>query len=138
MILYLDTSALIKLYVDEVESQRVREQCRLAQVVATARLAYVEARAALARVKREHRIKPHDLRRAVDDFDRDWDSYFVVELTGALSQAAGELAERHALRAYDAVHLASALRLKARSEQAVALLCFDKRLQKAATAEGLP
>ncbi len=48
MILYLDTSALVKLYVSEEGSEIVRGAVESAGRVATSRIAYAEARAALA------------------------------------------------------------------------------------------
>lgn len=137
MILYLDTSALVKLYVEEEGSDAVRRMEEQAWVVATSRLAYAEARAALARARREGRITAQDHQRVVEDLDRDWESYFVLEVTEGLVRRAGDLAEGHALRAYDAVHLASALLLHDRVRLDVTFLCFDERLEEAAQAAGL-
>lgn len=50
---------------------------------------------------------------------------------------AGEPVERHALQAYDALHLAAALSLHDRVRLDISFLCFDKRLEKAAEVEGL-
>ncbi|MGH8694308.1 MAG: PIN domain-containing protein [Burkholderiales bacterium] len=53
MILYLDTSALVKLYVREQGSAQVRAHVNKADVIATSVVAYAEARAAFARLRRE-------------------------------------------------------------------------------------
>jgi predicted nucleic acid-binding protein len=53
MILYLDTSALVKLYVEEIGSNEVKKLVKTAQIVSTSRIAYVEARAGFARKLRE-------------------------------------------------------------------------------------
>ena len=111
MILYLDTSALVKLYVEEEGSDEVKKACEQAQVVVTSRLAYAEARSAFARAWREGRIDTQAYHQVVRDLDKDWGSYFVLEVTESLVRRAGELVERHALRAYDALHLAAALSL---------------------------
>jgi len=137
MILYLDTSALIKLYVEEEGTTEVKDACSRASVVATSCLAYVEARAALARASREGRIRERDRRRTLEELDRDWENFFVLEVTDALMQRAGALAEQQPLRAYDAMHLASALMLRERLGSKVLFLCFDERLSEAATAAGL-
>ena len=60
MILYLDTSALVKLYVEEEGSDEVKKACEQAQVVVTSRLAYAEARSAFARAWRERRFDTQD------------------------------------------------------------------------------
>jgi len=109
VILYLDTSSLVKLYVSEMESGTVRELVDTAEVAASSRLAYVEARAAFARKRREHGVTPKDYQNIVQDFDRDWESYFLVDVADALVKTAGHLAEKHALRGYDAIHLSSAV-----------------------------
>lgn len=137
MILYFDTSAMVKLYVEEEGSDKVKAVSVQAQVVATSLIGYAEARAAFARAKREARLHAKEYQQALEDLDRDWDSYFVLEVTEDLVRRAGTLAEDHALRAYDALHLASALTLRDRVQRAVAFLCFDGELEAAARGEGL-
>lgn len=53
MILYLDASALVKLYVDEAGTSMVVGRIQRAEAVATVLITYAEARAALARHRRE-------------------------------------------------------------------------------------
>ena len=53
MILYLDTSALVKLYIEESGSQEVKKALEEARIVSTSRVAYVEARAGIAMKYRE-------------------------------------------------------------------------------------
>jgi uncharacterized protein len=106
--LYLDTSALVKLYVDEDGSSMVREWVNDAEAVATSILAFVEGRAAFARRRREKRILPAAHARLVRDLEADWSRYLVLEATEPVIRRAGRLTEIHSLRAYDAIHLASA------------------------------
>jgi len=136
MIVYLDTSALLKLYVEEIGTPAVVILVEQAEEVATARVTYVEARAALARHRREGALRAADLRRAVRELDRKWETYNRVDLTDPLVHVAGSLAERHALRGYDAVHLAAALDL-AIAGGAVEFATFDGRLTRAARRERL-
>jgi uncharacterized protein len=82
-------------------------------------------------------LHPKEHRQALEDFDRDWDSYFILEVSEGLVRRAGVLAEDHALRTYDALHLASALTLLDRVQAAVTFLCFDNELEAAARGEGL-
>ena len=137
MILYLDTSAMVKLYVEEAGSDTVRAAWEQADVVAISLIGYAEARAAFARAKREARLHAKAYRQAIGDLDRDWDSYFILEVTADLIRRASVLAEAYALRAYDAVHLASALLLRDRAQPTVTFLCFDAELEAAARGEGL-
>ena len=71
MILYLDTSALVKLYVDEPGRERVEAAVRNAERIATVRVTYAEARAAFARQRRERAITARDLRTLVRALDED-------------------------------------------------------------------
>ncbi|QAA75827.1 MAG: hypothetical protein BIP78_0059 [Candidatus Bipolaricaulis sibiricus] len=137
MILYLDASALVKLYVHEAESDVVTASVRRSPFVATCRVAYVEVRAALARAAREKRIPRGDLRELTRALDQDWKGYVIVEVTEGLVRAAGELAARHGLRGYDALHLASALTLVEEGDLEVAFACYDVSLEGAARSEGL-
>ncbi len=137
MIVYLDTSALVKLYVEEDGSDDVAKWVAAARFVATSRVAYPEARAALARRRREGGLTAGALRGAVRDLDRDLGRYVVVELDTAIAASAGDLAERRALRGFDALHLASALSLEAYFRPTPAFVAFDRKLTLAAAAEGL-
>ncbi len=136
MSLYLDTSALVKLYVDEPGAADVRRRVRETDVVATSRIAYPEARAALAR-RRQGGITEAELRHAVADLDRDAAALAVVELSAAVARSAGLLAERHGLRGFDAIHLASALAFGQLTGRAPAFLSFDEPQSAAALREGL-
>lgn len=137
MILYLDTSSLIKLYVEEEGSSHVRQLVDAAAVVATSVVAYPETRAALARHRRDRAITPSDFERAKGDFERDWPALLRIELTEPLYRQAGELAERHALRGFDSLHLASFLTLEPirASGEAVIFSSFDEHLNRAARLE---
>src|SRR4029078_2052501 len=79
--------------------------------VISIRLAYPESRAALAQAERLGRLTTRQLRDAVTDLDEIYDEVDLVDMDDELVRRAGDLAERHALRAYDAVHLAAAVRL---------------------------
>lgn len=137
MRLYIDTSALVKLYVEEEGSPVVQRAVDQARLVATSAIAYVEARAAFVRRRHERGISAGDYRRIVRDLNADWPRYFVVGVTDPLIRKGARLAEAHRLRAYDAVHLASAAVLHGRLAQPVVFACWDLRLEKAAKREGL-
>ena len=137
MTLYLDTSALVKLYVREAGSEVVRGRVHDARHVVTAAQAYAEARSALAQRQREGALSEGELERILDDLDTDWPRYVVVELRPAVVRAAGELAERHGLSAGAGLHLAAALELEALSGLTPRFVCFDPLLSRAAADEGL-
>jgi predicted nucleic acid-binding protein len=125
------------LYVDEGSSDQVRARVSAASTAATSRLAYPEARAALARRQREGAFSKEALRGVVRDLDRDMGAFVVVEIVPDLARFAGELAERHALRGMDALHLACALEIGRLTGAKPGFLCFDDHLTAAAVAEGM-
>jgi len=137
LILYLDTSALVKLYVSEEGSADVRRRVDRAEKIATSRVAYAEARSAIARRHREGYITSSGLRRAVLALDRDMSAFVIVELNEILAHLAGDLAERHALRGFDAIHLASAVELSHLLGTPPTFLTYDDRQARAAASEGL-
>ncbi|WP_029144279.1 type II toxin-antitoxin system VapC family toxin [Microbacterium luticocti] len=111
MTVYLDTSAIVPLVVAEPTSRLCREVWLAADRVATSRLAYVEAAAALASAHRRARLTTTDVGEARDRLDRLWRMIDVVEFDAALMDAAASASATFALRGYDAVHCASALRI---------------------------
>ncbi|MGB3682064.1 MAG: type II toxin-antitoxin system VapC family toxin [Rubrobacteraceae bacterium] len=137
MIVYLETSAMLKLYVEEEGRKLVREAVGSADLTATSTVAYAEARAGLARRWREGDFTHEEHRGAVEDLEDDWITYARLDTSNLVSNQAGELAEHHALRGFDSIHLASALRLLERFED-LQFLAFDNRLNDAARKVRLP
>jgi hypothetical protein len=71
-------------------------------------------------------------------FQADWEHFVVMELSQDIAERAGRLADVLALRAYDAVQLAAADALSRVDPTPVMFACFDTRLNRAASALGLP
>jgi predicted nucleic acid-binding protein len=136
MTVYIDTSALMKLHVTEFGSADVRAWVETGGVLVTARITYAEARAALAHSHRLGVLSRSDLRRAVTELDAVWNGYTIVEVSPALVLRAGQVAEEHALRSYDAVQLAAALDARPVASEYL-FASFDLQLNAAAAREGL-
>ena len=133
MTLYLDTSSLVKLYVDEVGAVLVRQLVRDATVVATSVVAYAETRAALARLRREGGLTAPAFASAKRAFEEQWPTCLALEVTDALGRTACNLAERFGLRGFDAVHLASFAEVARRAGvRTTRFSSFDDRLNQAA------
>ena len=139
MTVFLDSSALVKRYADEPESDLVQA---VSEPVIASDLAAVEVPAALWRKHRVGEISATDAqvlcRRFLTDISastRDSDTV-LIEVGEDILRSAIDLVARHPLRADDAVQLASALaasRLIGRCRFG----CFDEQLSDAAVAEGL-
>jgi len=125
----------VKLLVEEDGSKIVERAVRDADVVAALVLTYVEARAALARMRAGGRLEPGDHGVSVRELDRVWEAIAKVPVDAALVTGAAALADRHLLRAYDAMQLAGALELAGAQQPGFA--CWDGDLRAAALDEGL-
>lgn len=137
MIGYADTSALIKLYIEEHYSAETEAFAVRCAPLAVSRIAWVEAHAALARRARESPVDAAAIDAARRAFVQSWPDLLVMELTQSVAERAGELADAFALRAYDAVQLATAQELRMRLEAPLEFACFDIRLNRAARLLGL-
>lgn len=109
MIVYFDTSAMVKLFLREPGTETVRDLWEGAADRVTSVATYPEARSAIASAVRSGRIGPERGDGAVFELGVRYSTMSVVMLDELLALEAGDLAQRHALRGYDAVHLASAL-----------------------------
>ncbi len=142
---YLDTSALIKRYVTETGSRWMANIVSAAPtpLLFTSRLTIVEVRSVLARRRRESSITKKNHIDALAAFVEDsLTQYRFIELDTPIIDLAGELLDRHPLRAYDAVQLASALRINqvlgTANLSVPTFLSADNHLLVAAQAEDLP
>jgi predicted nucleic acid-binding protein len=132
----LDTSSLVKLYVQENGSPEIERLVLEASLVCTSVIAYAEARSALARLGREGSLTADEQSAAKVDLDRDWPHLLAVDVTPEVWRTAGDLAEKHALRGFDSLHLATFLYLaKADLGEPVQFSSFDDRLNSAALDE---
>ena len=132
MILFCDTSALVKLYILEDSSREMQALAGAASAIAVCRIAWVEMMAALARRAREFPNDADAIEVVRQRLRTDWPMYVVVEVTQQLAELAGEFADTFALRGYDSVQLAAARTLQDMAGEEIQFACFDTRLGKAA------
>ena len=133
-LVYFDSSALVKLVLDEAGSDIAAALWNACDAALSSRLAYPEVCAALAAAGRSHDLTESEASAAAAEWETFWASMRPVELSADVEQTAGALAARHHLRGADAVHLASALALGS-TDLTVAV--WDKRLHAGAAAVGL-
>lgn len=132
MILFCDTSALIKLYIVEPGSKELKRNATQAEAVAVCRIAWAEAHAALSRRAREVPKDTAITEQAKAALAKDWPRFVVLEVTQALVERAGEYADTFALRGYDSIQLAAAFEARRTSGLPIFFASFDTRLNKAA------
>jgi uncharacterized protein len=127
--LYVDSSALLKRYVDEPDSDAADSLLRSDASLVTTRHTIIEVRRNLARL-----LEGRPLSAARSAFARDLEVLSIVELDEATCDAAAAVAEVTGVRTLDALHLAAAQRL---GGPAVPFLTFDVRQAQAARSLGL-
>ena len=128
MSLYVDTSALMKGYVDEVDSDECESILRTDPQWITAQHTFVEGQSVLGRV-----LEGYELADALDLFVANWSSMVVVDLDHETSRRAAEFAVTLKVRALDALHLAAAHRAGA---PGVPFVTYNLRLAMAARSLG--
>ncbi len=138
--LYMDSSALVKRYVQEAESPAVVARIESAPIIGTALITRVEVPAALKKAVRTGDMDRDEAEEAHREFLEDWPDLTRIGVTEALAARAGDLAWLHDLRAYDAAQLAAALTWRDEREDPedeIVFACYDIDLRRAAMAEDL-
>ena len=134
--IYLDTSALIKRYVWEPGSEKVRHVFRENGVIGTSKIAYPEVYVAFTRRMREGHLVPIRYKQVCHLFEREWPAYLLVEVLDDVLHLSRDLIKKHPLRGFDAIHLASAKSLAQQLRTPLTFGCADQRLLESAKAEG--
>jgi hypothetical protein len=125
--LYVDSSALLKRYVEEADSDAAEAHLLADPEWVTGRHSYVEIRRNLARLELE---EPGEVR---DRFEEDWELFTVIEIDQQTTETAAAVAESTGVRTLDALHLGAALRL---GSEILNVLTFDVRQAVAARSLG--
>jgi len=135
LIVYFDTSGLLKLFVDEMHTEETRNWARAADAIAVSRVTLPEASSVIRRRHRTGGLTLLSARRLVREIAVFWRAATVVELDEV---RAADLAFEHGLRGFDAVQLAAALSVRDHADaETFAFASFDAELNEAARAEGL-
>ena len=134
MIVYSDTSALVKLVGIEPGSDEMVELAGRAQPMASVAIAYVELRAAAAASIRGGRLHDSDAQEMHSRVEGLWSQVNPIVVDDRLIKQAGQVADDHGLRGYDAVHLAALRRLGPSEE--IVFACWDRELRDAAAILG--
>jgi predicted nucleic acid-binding protein len=136
VILYLDTSSLVKIYVEEAGSDLVWDWVDEAEAVATSCVAYPEAMSAFARRREKGDLDARSFQDVQETLESDWSSFVLLPVR---ERRAGALAVKHLLRGFDAVHLAAAFDLRdALGSNTLVFSSLDCKLLTAARDEGFP
>lgn len=140
MSVFCDTSAIVKLYADEHQS----DQVRALDSMVVSLVARVEVVAAIWRKHRIQELTSNEAHLLVGAFEWDWfggsgdtnPKFAIVEMTDQILDTAAQLLALHPLRAYDAIQLAAAVTARREDPDLTDFACFDNQLTLAAQAEG--
>lgn len=130
MTLYLDSSALLKRYVDEPDSAQFNHILLSDSIWMTCRLTWVEVWRNLGR-----RLNHEDVADMRAAFRRDWEHLAIIEIDHVLCEEAGAVADVTGARTLDAAHLAA---LRRAGPDGIVLVTADLRQAQAARALGIP
>ncbi len=140
MIVFADSSALVKLYVDE----EGHEAARVLSGITVCAVARVEVPAAFWRKHRLGELDAVDAGVLTSAFEADYygtsteaPRFVVVPVTPAMLDTAAGLCARYPLRGFDAIHLACALAVRRVDAGVSTIAVYDRTLRAAAAAEGL-
>jgi len=137
VILYCDTSALIKRYVEEEGTDTVDCLWSASLDIATSVIAFAETAAAFSRKLREGILTEKEYAVTLRMFKTDFDSFILIPITTSLNATIERLVKLYPLRGFDAIHLSSALIFRDSGSVPVHFACFDRPLNEAALKEGL-
>jgi uncharacterized protein len=135
--IYLDSSALVKRYIEEKGSGKVHALLEKTELAATSRLAYAEILSAITRRHKAGDIAASAFEDIKKAFKADWSSFVVVEMRVEVLQFLDGIIDRHALKGADSIHLSTALWLKTAMGDDAVFVASDLELIKAAKAEKL-
>lgn len=132
MIIFCDTSALLKLFIDEQDSESMIKARSSSKGIAVCRITWAESMAAFAHRTRFKGANQAGLAQARSMFEQAWPGFAIADVTQPLVEKAGIFSEAFALRGYDSVQLAAAHQLHEQFALPLTFACFDRRLNQAA------
>lgn len=134
MILFFDTSALIKRYISETGSNKVDELFEISENIIVSPVTKIEVYSSLKRLLVTNLISEEDYETVKSNIDYDFRYFTVVSLNEKIEKEVIKLIERHQLKALDSIQLASCLYRKADIRD---FIVSDVKLKNAAEAENI-
>lgn len=128
MSLYLDSSALLKRYVEEHDSASFNALIESGESWITSRVTWIEVWRNLGR-----RLSGQDSQQARAAFKADWQRFAVVEVDATVCSQAATLADMTGSRTLDAIHLAAMHRA---GPDGISLITADLKQAQAARSLG--
>ena len=137
MICYLDSSALVKVFLTEPGTPEIQRLMDEAHAIGTVAISRAEVVAAFHKAMRAGITPSNEALAARHRFRTEWSCYFRLPVSDLLVERACDLAWAYGLRGYDSIQLAAAVTWRETLDTPVAMATFDVRLWEAAARAGL-
>jgi hypothetical protein len=137
MMVYFDTSALVKKYCVEDGTDTITMLYEQADGVAISKVGRAEIFSAFYRKYRDGDITSRQLRQILKQFKEEWEYFTKVPINDTVDDIAEDLISRNTLRGFDAIHLATLMLLEKRVPGEWLFACADARLVAAAKKENI-
>ena len=132
MICYCDSSALVKLYIEEKHSELMEQKIIESDIVSCSVITFVECIAAFARLEREQIISSNERDNHIKDFIEEWNTLNTIELTTTILKRSAKFPVLYGLKGADSLQLATAEDFFLRVNKSVLFISFDSKLRDAA------
>lgn len=133
--IYFDSSALVKRYLKEIGSDRVKQIINHMPFIATSKLTFPEILSAFARKYKTGDISEDKFTQSVKKFEIEWNYFLIVEIQDELFPIIKRTLKKHYLKGADSIHLSSAIWLKDNTKEDITFVSADKNLIKVVQAE---
>jgi uncharacterized protein len=138
MICFLDSSALVKCYIEEPGSNKVQDLLSTSKVIAVSQLAYPETLSAMIRRRVSFRnVSDAIFNSNIKNFRRDWTHFLVLPITEETLLHIDRLIQTYRLRGADSIHLSTVITFRAATKSPLTFVASDNELLSAAGSEHL-
>ena len=137
MTIYYDSSALLKIYINEEYSNFIRQSVSKNQLNFISTLSYAEIHSAFSRLVNDNRISEEELVFLKVSFNNDFKIFQKISIDNKILKRAAELTYLTNLRTLDSIHLATIEHLKFTSDEVIMFACFDNKLIEGAISLGI-
>lgn len=137
MMIYYDSSALLKIYIEEEYSDFIRHYISKQQFNYISTLSFVEIHSVFSRLVNNSQISHDQLVFLKTSFNNDFKIFQQIPIDNSILERAAELTYHTNLRTLDSLHLATIEYLKSNSYEDLLFACFDNKLIEAAITLGI-
>lgn len=135
--IYYDSSALLKIYIEEEHSDFIRQYISKHQFNYISTLSFVEIHSVFSRLVNNSQISQDELAFLKASFNNDFKIFQQIPIDNNILNRAAELTYQTNLRTLDSLHLATIEYLKSSSDEDLLFACFDNRLIEGAISLGI-